>query len=61
VLTAWIDGQQVVSITNFKYRSRTDVHITHLIFSIFRGGGDMAWASSRNGYVDVDNFSITSS
>lgn len=60
-LKAWMDGQQVVNITNFKYRSRSDVKITHLSFALFRGGGTLDWAGSRTGYVDIDNLKITNS
>jgi hypothetical protein len=59
-LTAWMDGVQVVNNTAYKYRTRTDVHINYLIFSIFRGGGTMDWAGSRDSYVDISNMSVTS-
>lgn len=60
VLTAWFDGTQVVNDTAFQYRTRADVRITHMIFCVFRGGGDLTWAGSRDGYVDIDNVKITS-
>ncbi len=58
-LTAWMDGQKVVDISDFRYRTREDVKITHLSFALFRGGGTLDWAGSRTGYVDVDNLTIT--
>lgn len=59
-LAVWMDGAQVVNTGSFTYRSRSDVRISHMIFSIFRGGGTMDWAGSRDGYVDIDNLKITS-
>lgn len=59
-LNAWMDGDQVVNNTAYKYRTRTDVHINYLTFSIFRGGGTMSWAGSRDSYVDISNMSVTS-
>ncbi|HEY5881083.1 MAG TPA: hypothetical protein VIU11_19380 [Nakamurella sp.] len=60
-LTAWFDGIQVVNDSAFVYRTRGDVRITHLVFSVFRGGGTLDWAGSRDGYIDIDNVKITSS
>ena len=60
VLRAWMDGQLVVNNTTFTYRVRNDVHINYIVFSLFRGGNTLAWAGSRDGYVDIDNFSVTS-
>ena len=58
-LLAWMDGVQVVNDTAFKYRSRSDVHINYLLFSLFRGGSTMSWSGSRTGTVDIDNVRIT--
>jgi hypothetical protein len=60
-LKAWMDGQQVLNMSGVKYRTRGDVHITHLSFALFRGGATLDWAGSRTGHVDVDNLKITSS
>ncbi len=59
ILKAWLDGRQVVDLSNVTYRSRGDVHITHLSFALFRGGGTTDWAGRRTGHVDVDNVEIT--
>ncbi len=61
VLKAWIDGTKVVDQTNFVYRTRSDVHISHIVFSIFRGGNTMDWAGSRDSTIDIDNIAITRS
>ncbi len=58
-LQTWFDGQQVLNITNRVYRTRSDVHISHMMWSIFRGGSTMDWAGSRNSYIDFDNVTIT--
>ena len=52
---------QVLNVTNRVYRTRSDVHISHLMWSIFRGGSSMDWAGSRNSYIDFDNVTITTS
>ncbi|MDQ2744520.1 MAG: hypothetical protein M3Z66_19810 [Chloroflexota bacterium] len=60
VLQAWMDGSLVVSLPNFVYRTRSDVHINYIAWELFRGGNTLAWAGSRTGYVDIDNVQITS-
>lgn len=59
-LTAWFDGKQVINDTAYVFRTKQDVRVTHLLFSIFRGGGTLDWAGSRDGYVDIDNMKVTS-
>ena len=59
VLRGWFDGTLVLNQPHFVYRTRRDVAINHLAWSIFRGGNDMAWASPRTGYVDIDNLKVT--
>ncbi len=59
-LTVWLDGQQVINNSAYVFRTKSEVHITHLIFSIFRGGSTLDWAGSRDGYVDIDNMRVTS-
>jgi hypothetical protein len=58
-LQTWFDGQQVLNITNHVYRTRSDVHISHMMWSIFRGGSTMDWAGSRTSYIDIDKVTIT--
>jgi hypothetical protein len=58
-LLTWLDGTQVVEDTGVKYRSRGDVHINYIVFSIFRGGGTLDWAGSRTGTIDVNNITVT--
>jgi hypothetical protein len=59
VLQTWMDGTQIINNTNYTYRTRGDVHISHLMFTIFRGGHDANWASDHDGFVDIDNMIIT--
>jgi hypothetical protein len=58
-LEAWMDGVKVVDVRDQVYRLRDDVAVSHLNWSIFRGGDSMAWAGSRTGYVDIDNVVVT--
>jgi hypothetical protein len=57
-LVVWRDGVQVRHDTRVVYRTRSDVGITHLDWSVFRGGGDLRWAGSRTGAVDLDNLVV---
>jgi hypothetical protein len=59
-LLAWMDGQQVINNTAYTYRTRSDVAVSHLLWHIFRGGGDASWEGKTDGYVDIDNFLVTS-
>ncbi|MFT4009798.1 MAG: hypothetical protein QM655_07110 [Nocardioidaceae bacterium] len=61
VLRAWFDGVQVVNDTAYQYRTAANVHISHLIFSVFRGGATLDWAGSHDDYIDFDNLTVTSS
>lgn len=60
-LRAWFDGQLVVDDNAFEYRSRRDVHINYLNWSVFRGGSTMDWAGNRTSYIDFDNVQVTTS
>lgn len=59
VLRAWLDGTVVLNKTNFVYRTKRSVHISHMMWSIFRGGSTMDWAGSRDNYIDFDRVRIT--
>ncbi len=61
VLRAWLDGAQVLNRTDFVYRTTTNVHISHMMWSIFRGGSTMDWAGDRDGHIDFDKVRITTS
>jgi hypothetical protein len=58
-LSAYLDGVQVLNVTNHVYRLRSDVHISHLNWSIFRGGSSREWAGANESYIDFDNVRIT--
>lgn len=58
-LHAWFDGQLVVNDNAFVYRTRSDVHINYLTWSVFRGGSTLDWAGSRTGYIDFDDVRVT--
>jgi hypothetical protein len=58
-LHAWIDGTQVLALNNYVYRLRDDVAISHLNWSIFRGGATLDWAGTRTSHIDFDNVTIT--
>jgi hypothetical protein len=58
-LRAWFDGELVVDDNAFVYRTRNDVHINYLNWSVFRGGATLDWAGDRTGYVDFDDVRVT--
>ena len=57
--SVWLDGAQVLNVTNHVFRERTDVHIGHLMWSVFRGGSTMDWAGDWDSWIDFDNVRIT--
>ena len=59
VLAGYINGHRVLNKHNYVFRTRSDVGISHLAWSVFRGGGTMDWASSRAGSIDFDNVKVT--
>ena len=59
VLRAWLDGKLVVNRTNYLYRTRRNVAISHLSWSVFRGGSTRRWAANRTGTIDFDNILVT--
>ena len=59
VLRSWLDGKLVVNRSDFVYRKDTDVAISHLSWSIFRGGHSLEWAGDRTNYIDIDNLEVT--
>jgi len=58
-LTAWFDGKLKVDRRQYLFRTRSDVKITHLSWSIFRGGDSAKWAANRTGHIDIDNLLVT--
>lgn len=59
VLRAWIDGRQTVNVSTFTYRTRSDVAINYLAWSVFRGGSDLSWAGKHDDHIDFDNVLVT--
>jgi hypothetical protein len=59
VLRAWLDGVRVLNRTDFVYRLKNTVHISHMMWSIFRGGSTMDWAGQRDSHIDFDRVRIT--
>ena len=59
VLQTWFDGRLVLDQRDVVYRTDPKVRITHFDWSIFRGGDNDDWSSSKTGYVDLDNLKVT--
>lgn len=58
-LRAWVDGAQVLDRSDIVYRTDPKVHITHLDWSVFRGGDSADWAARTAGEIDLDNLQVT--
>ena len=58
-LLVWMDGQQVINETAYKYRTRSDVGVSHIMWHLFRGGNTSNWAGATDGYVDIDDVTVT--
>lgn len=58
-LQAWVDGSEVLNLADVVYRTDPQVHITHLDWSVFRGGDTADWAAGSGGDVDLDNLHVT--
>lgn len=58
-LRAWVDGAQVLDRSDIVYRTDPKVHITHLDWSVFRGGDSDDWAAGTDGDIDLDNLQVT--
>lgn len=58
-LQAWVDGAQVLDRADLVYRTDPRVHITHLAWSVFRGGDTKDWAADSGGDIDLDNLQVT--
>lgn len=58
-LRAWMDGDLVLNVEDHVYRLRGDLGITHLAWSVFRGGASIDWAGDRTGHVEIDNVRVT--
>ena len=58
-LRAWIDGAAVLDRTGIVYRTDPKVHVTHLDWSVFRGGDTAEWEGESGGDVDLDNLRVT--
>jgi hypothetical protein len=59
VLQVWLDGVQVLDLTNYVFRTRSDVHISHLYWHMFYGGATSKWAPSKDTDIETDNLKIT--
>lgn len=58
-LQAWIDEVPVLDRVDVVYRTDPEVHITHLDWSVFRGGDNAEWEASTGGDIDLDNLVVT--
>jgi hypothetical protein len=60
ILRITLDGKVVVNLSDFVYRTRPDVLITHFLFAVFAGGGTDAYTSTKDRWINVRNILMTS-
>jgi hypothetical protein len=59
ILQVWLDGTLVVNRSNFLFRNKSDVHVSHLYWHMFYGGATTAWAAKVPTDIDTDNLKVT--
>ena len=58
LLIVEVDEQCIFESSEIVYRTREDVNIDGVVFSVFFGGGDVSWAASHDEVVEFGGFSI---
>ena len=58
-LQGWLDGVPVLDRSDLVYRTDPNVHVTHLHWSVFRGGDTDDWAADSASDIDLDNLEVT--
>jgi hypothetical protein len=59
VFQAWFDGTRVLNLQNIRFRDDTSYAIDMLMFSVFFGGGDASFASTKDEYLYFDDFVLS--
>ncbi|MEM6643864.1 MAG: polysaccharide lyase [Bacteroidota bacterium] len=52
-----VGGQTIYNNNNFRYATKWSP-VNNIHWDIFRGGGDSSWASSKTGYIYIDNVRV---
>ena len=59
VFQAWFDGTRVLNLQNIRFRDDTSYAIDTLMFSVFFGGGDASFATTKDEYLYFDDFVLS--
>lgn len=59
VFQAWFDGTRVLNLQNIRFRDDTSYAIDMLMFSVFFGGGDASFATTKDEYLYFDDFVLS--
>lgn len=59
VFQAWFDGTRVMNLQNIRFRDDTSYAIDMLMFSVFFGGGDASFATTKDEYLYFDDFVLS--
>jgi hypothetical protein len=57
-VTVWLDGEQVFTRPDLRYRTVPDLRIEGIFFSTFYGGSDPSWGPPSDQYVDFAGFAV---
>jgi hypothetical protein len=61
VFQAWFDGTRVLNLQSIRFRDDTSYAIDMLMFSVFFGGSDETFATSKDEYLYFDDFVLSTS
>lgn len=59
ILQAWVDGINVFKTDSILFRKDEKLQIDQLFYSVFLGGGDLSWTSSKDEYICFDDFRVS--
>jgi hypothetical protein len=58
LVTVWLDGKQVYTRNDLRYRTVSDLRIEGIFFSTFYGGDNPSWAPPSDQYADFTGFAV---
>lgn len=61
IITTWLDGKQVLDKRDIRFRNGNNLQIERLLFAVFFGGSDPAWAPKRDMLIYLDDFTLSTS
>lgn len=56
IIEGFIDGKLMYQKSDLRFRNLASIELDKMIISAFFGGNDEAWASTRDEWIDTDNY-----